>query len=263
MNNKGFSLVEILVAVSVFLVFFLSLTNVIFSSSKKIEYATNNEVAIFLAESGLEIVKNIKDEDFNNLQEGVYGLERNLNQFEFISSPEDIDIFSRSIIISNIDEFEKKVESTVSWVDSFSDHNSITLTTYFTNWVQVSDAVCLDQQDFLEVYLTEIQIAGNSKLNGILVGSSAIDCEIIIEQMQVSWTSSGRRLRHIIFDGLEVWSGNVNSGTVKNIESYSIKEDQNNLIVDLDFSGNISNDTFSITFFMSDGTSKTITDIKP
>lgn len=60
-NNKGFSLVEVLVAVSVLLLIMVGPMTIIVQSNRSASFATDQATAYFLAQEGLELAQNIRD----------------------------------------------------------------------------------------------------------------------------------------------------------------------------------------------------------
>lgn len=135
-NSKGFSLVEILVAISVFLVFVVATSGVTTSVSKNTRHITNSERATILAEEAIEASRNIRDSDvnFNNLPDGTYGLSTSGDEWNLSGSSDTQGIFTRSLTISTINGSQKKVVVNVSWADQTSPSNSITTNTYLTDW---------------------------------------------------------------------------------------------------------------------------------
>jgi Tfp pilus assembly protein PilV len=135
--NKGFSLVEILVAFAVFLVFFIALTDITVSSSRYTRHSVNRERAIQLADEGLEALRNIRDEDITNLSDGTYGLSTSSNQFTLSGSSDTTGIFNRTITISTISSEQRKANINVSWTDQISTNNNVSLTSYLSNWREI------------------------------------------------------------------------------------------------------------------------------
>jgi prepilin-type N-terminal cleavage/methylation domain-containing protein len=65
MQNKGFSLIEVLLSVFIITVAVLGLYNGVSYSFNSIEKAKNKLIATYLAEEGIELVKNIRDINFS------------------------------------------------------------------------------------------------------------------------------------------------------------------------------------------------------
>jgi Tfp pilus assembly protein PilV len=132
--NKGFSLVEILVAFAVFLVFFATLIDITVNSSRQARHSVNKERAVELADEGLEALRNIRDADISNLTNGTYGLSTSSNQFALSGSSDTVGIFDRTITISTINSELRKAEATVTWSDQIKNSNSVSLISYLSNW---------------------------------------------------------------------------------------------------------------------------------
>ncbi len=134
--NKGFSLIELLISVSIFLIFVIALSGTTSSVIRATKNATNRDRAVVLAEEGLEAVRNIRDSSngFGNLPDGTYGLSVLGNIFSLSGSSDVSGIFTRVLNISTISGSQKKVISTISWADINSPTNSLSFNTYLTDW---------------------------------------------------------------------------------------------------------------------------------
>lgn len=132
--RKAFSLVELIVSISIFLVFVIAITDVVGSVSKESRNSSNKQRAAVLAEEAIEASRNIRDANFANLADGTYGLSTSSNIWSFAGSSDLTDIFTRVLNISTINENQKKIEVSVSWADQQSASNSFSLSTYLTNW---------------------------------------------------------------------------------------------------------------------------------
>jgi type II secretory pathway pseudopilin PulG len=131
-SSSGFGLLEAILAISL-----LSLVASVFAGAliygqQSAFSAGNFSRAIFVAQEGLEAVRNIRDEDFSNLEDGIRGLAIQDGVWRLTNDPDTVDIFSREIEISTIDANTKKVVATVSWTGMFQPSQT-TLTTYFIN----------------------------------------------------------------------------------------------------------------------------------
>lgn len=127
-------MIEAILAASLFLLTASVFAGALIYSQQSLFSAGSRSRAVFLAEEGLEAVRNIRDADFSNLDGGTKGLTIQDNIWKLTDEPEDIDIFTRQIEISTVDENTKKVSSIVNWDSLFHESNSVTLTTYLTNW---------------------------------------------------------------------------------------------------------------------------------
>lgn len=135
MNLRGFSLVEVLLAVSVFALFVTGLIGGLIYGIQSTALGGQRARAVFLAEEGLEASRNIRDANFSNLADGTSGLAISGNQWIFSGSSDTTDgFYTRQITISTAGTNRKQIISTVTWQQSSQRTGSITLTTYLTNW---------------------------------------------------------------------------------------------------------------------------------
>ncbi|MCK9393344.1 MAG: hypothetical protein WCX30_02140 [Candidatus Paceibacterota bacterium] len=131
--NQGFIVVEALLAISILAMFFIALIGIIIFNRQGYENASNRQVAILLAEEGIEAARNIRDGDFALLIDGSYGLSDNEGRWSFDAGPDKVGIFTRSLVISSIEPNKKQIFSSVSW-DNYGHQKSVSLTSYLTNW---------------------------------------------------------------------------------------------------------------------------------
>jgi len=121
--QKGQSLIELVVALGVFVIVISALAYLVFNSYVAGRLAQEITQANFLAEEGLEKARSIRD---NNWQDLTIG-----------ESTETIDgKFTRTIKVDVIDADvnRKKITSKIIWPFSGSKTQEIILVTYLTNW---------------------------------------------------------------------------------------------------------------------------------
>lgn len=135
-HERGFSLVEVLLAVSVFGLIVTALFGGLIYGTQSTALAGQRARATMLADEGLEAVRNIRDENFSNLTDGTYGLTISGNQWTLSGAQDTTDIFTRSLAISSIDSNRKQITATVSWQQTPQRTGSVALTTYLTNWIR-------------------------------------------------------------------------------------------------------------------------------
>lgn len=132
--NKGFSVVEVLLAVSVMALIITGFTGAIIYGQESTVVAASQARATFIAEEGLEAVRNIRDSGFANLTDGTFGLSTSSSQWSFNDSADVTDNFTRDINITSVDANRKQVVSTVTWQQTPSRTGNVALTTYLTHW---------------------------------------------------------------------------------------------------------------------------------
>ncbi len=118
-KNTGFTLVETLVSLSIFSVSVILFMSVLGSGITDTNYAKQKIVAGYLAQEGIEYMRNMRD---NNVLYDPMGPQHGWDTFKTLSmnypvTNPDLSNFTRttSIDISNFGTNEVKITSTVSW----------------------------------------------------------------------------------------------------------------------------------------------------
>ena len=134
-KSRAFSVLEVIVAVSIFALLVASIAGALAFSQDSVAMSSSKPKAIYLAEEGLEAVRNIRDDDYTNLVDGTYGLDLSSGQWEFTGTPDVTDDFlTRQVVISSVETNVKQVEVKVSWLKRSGTELNVTMTTYLTNW---------------------------------------------------------------------------------------------------------------------------------
>jgi type II secretory pathway pseudopilin PulG len=254
--NKGFSLVEIILASALFvLVITAIIGSFIYSRERTMEIA-NRSRAILIAEESIEALKNIRDDSYYELTDGIYGLSTAGNEWSITTSTDIIDnFFTRTIEIGTIDGGRKAITSTVSWPQPANQTGTFSLVSYITNWRQFA-AIPLPEADSLFINIGSATLSVDSKLlTGITLENISATQDITVKQMIVSWTggNSTSKLKSIDIGATTVWSGNGVSGNLLEITPYLITAD-NTEDLELNFSKSMSGTTFTLDFIMDDDT---------
>lgn len=134
-DHAGFSLVEVIFAGSVFAFLVTALVGAYLYGQESTALAGNRARATLLAEEGLEATRNIRDAGFSNLTDGTYGLAVSGNQWALSGTSDTTDIFTRQITISSAGPKRKSVTAGVVWQQNPQRTGSVSVITYFTNWV--------------------------------------------------------------------------------------------------------------------------------
>lgn len=149
-NKSGFSLVEILLAISIFAIFTIGITYLSLDTLGRDAKVVINNEALLYAQEGLEATRNIRDKSFLAVTNGDHGLSFTANSWSFVQAPEAIDsYYQRTITVSDVyrnedgsidpegninDPDTKKIDSQVTWMQSGVIPRSIILTQYLSNW---------------------------------------------------------------------------------------------------------------------------------
>jgi len=158
--NKGFSIIEVLVAIGVILVSFTGALNLINKSLAFHDLAYSRLTASYLAQEGIEVVRNIRDNNFianrswnDGLTEGDYQVQYNdlalknftgeplnfntitgIYNYEPVSQTNMPTRYIRKIFIEKISDDHIRVQSIVSWKNRGGDFQII-VEDHFYNWL--------------------------------------------------------------------------------------------------------------------------------
>ena len=141
-NKKGQSLIEVLIAMGIFVLTISAIAFLIIDSYIVHRLGREMTLASFLAEEGIEATRSIRDSSWNDLTIGEHGLAVSGNTWIFQGSEEDVSGYlnngKRKIIITSIDSDRKKITSQVNWKFNEARSEKIELVTYLTNWLALS-----------------------------------------------------------------------------------------------------------------------------
>lgn len=149
--QKGFSLVEIILAVAVFFIFTSSAVAIVLQGLDANRLGKEQVIATEYAVEGLEAVRSIKNQSFSALIASTSaGIARSLaGTWIFSGTSNTFDKYTRVLTISTVqrdvsgnivasggtvDSNTMKITSTVSWSFNGVRNESVILSTYLTNW---------------------------------------------------------------------------------------------------------------------------------
>lgn len=153
LNNKGQSVIEVIVAVAILVIIAGSSVIAILGSFSATRLAEEETQAALFATEGIEAAQSIRNQDWDNLVSGGYGVSNAGGTWVFSGSsdnPGGTGKFSRAITIGDvqrdgngdivesggtIDDDTKQVTSTITWDFTPTRQNTVEMTTYLTNWM--------------------------------------------------------------------------------------------------------------------------------
>lgn len=262
-NKKGQSLIEVILAFAIFILSVAAIGALVLDSSVSAQQGIDQTKGLLLAREGIEAVRSMKDNDFDNLTDGTHGLSLSSGKWVLSGTLDNTDSATRTITISAVNADTKKIESTVSWT-SFARHtNSVTLTEYLTDWSETHGDGASLNIDTSGAFLT----ATDTRLTGINVQNTGIS-SITIDKLTISWENSQLIERVEIDSGVStttLWShngvgtpsGKQSSDTELNVSNYTLNasggtEELNRI----DFNGSMTGSDFILKFIMADGSTK-------
>jgi type II secretory pathway pseudopilin PulG len=144
MNNMNYKLemgqtiIELLISVAIFVVVASGFSFFILDSYSSGRLAKEAIIGNFLAEEGLEAVRSIRDNSWDDLTNGEHGLALSGSNWIFSGSQENISgqlgNGTRKIIVEDAGSDRKKVTSQINWQFALGRPEEIRLVTYLTNW---------------------------------------------------------------------------------------------------------------------------------
>ena len=147
---KGFSLIELLFAGALFVVFAWGVVDVLLSSLEADRFGTETTIATEYATEGIEAVRSLTAKNFDTLEAmNETGIVSNNNEWEFSGTENMLEKYKRVITITevkrngdgaiaedggSVDSDSWKVTVTVSWNVVAERESSVSLDTYLTRY---------------------------------------------------------------------------------------------------------------------------------
>ncbi len=156
--NKGFSIIEVLLAVSVFGLLVSALSGIYFYGQESGVLSGKRNRAVSLAEEGIEAVRNIRDANFANLNDGTYGLSKSGSSWVLTPVPDTTGAYTRAININSTDADHKEITSTVTWQQNATRSGSVSIVSKLNYWTRI-----ISTADWAKPLLTSsLNLAGNN-----------------------------------------------------------------------------------------------------
>ncbi|MBI4256962.1 hypothetical protein HY626_02825 [Candidatus Uhrbacteria bacterium] len=134
MNERGTTIVEVLIVIALLSIISLGFIRWLASSQEASVFAGTRARAVLLAEEGLEASRNMRDGAFNDLTLGTHGLAVSGGVWTFSGASDTTDGFTREVMVSPVDADTKEVVSEITWNQTTYRAATLALTTYLTNW---------------------------------------------------------------------------------------------------------------------------------
>lgn len=134
-RNKGFSLVEAILSVSLFALLVTALVGVWIYGEEATQLSGGRVRAAFVAEEGLEALRNLRDQNFSNLTVGTHGASH-ATTWSLSGSSDTALGYTRALSISANTFTSRIATSTVTWQQKPGRFGVVDATTVFTNWLR-------------------------------------------------------------------------------------------------------------------------------
>ncbi len=158
-DHRGFSLVEVVLATALVGLFLSACSVGLVYGVRSTKEAGRKQQAMYFAEEGLVAVQNIRDAAYTDLVNGTWGLAITGNQWNLSGESDTNGLFTRAVTITESDAIKKQVTSTVTWADTSRKIQTISLVTYFSDWISASSSAWISG-----VFSGSIDLAGDQDL---------------------------------------------------------------------------------------------------
>lgn len=136
-NRRGFLLVEIILASSLFVMLLTAFAGVFLDGERASSSAGDRVQALLYAESGMEAVRNIRNADFLNLTEGQHGLLYASGTWGFSGTQDTAGIFTRNVVVTSLGKDRVGATTTVTWQQGGQGTGTVSLFRFFSNWLDL------------------------------------------------------------------------------------------------------------------------------
>lgn len=133
-KKKAFALVDVILGAALFSIIVIFTVPAFLYGQESAMLEGKRQRATDFSLAGLEVVRNIRDNNFNNLSIGTFGLNKTINGWILSGSSDTDGELTRRITIENIDENRRLVKSRVTWPQNMQRNGEIILETILTNF---------------------------------------------------------------------------------------------------------------------------------
>ena len=146
---KAFSIIELLVAMTAFLLIAIPIRSLVALGYRNITYDNSYLKAVFYAKEGIEAARYVRAASWSSFTSGTHGIQLNNNGWQLTENPITENGYERSIIISDVyrdangnivdgnsgtlDPDSKKVVSKVNWTWLSVQTKEVSFETYLTH----------------------------------------------------------------------------------------------------------------------------------
>jgi len=250
--SRGQSLIEVLVALGVFVVGIATIGFLVLDANISSRQGVERTQAILLAKEGLEAARSIRDADFDNLTAGTHGIALLSNQWIFSGISDVQDQFTRTITVTDLDIDTKKVVSSVTWQFREARPGLVSFTYYLTDWNQTQG----DAGELSVDISGSVLSGGDTQLQGITLENVGFG-DIRVDKM-TAWWNNINLLTQIRIDSADVYgpASGVPSGTEIDITDVVLPQAVAMDINFLQFDDVMAGTDFIIKFIMDDLSTK-------
>lgn len=163
-TNSGFSLLEVLLAASLFSVFVGAFTVTLILGQETAATSGERARAVELANEGIEAARNLRDasptDPFSSLPTGTHGLALSGGVWTLSGSSDTTGIFTRELAIASADSNTRQVTTTVTWDQTQArSGETVSLVSYLTDWLVSAESSLIRATEY---YVEDGNFSGTS-----------------------------------------------------------------------------------------------------
>jgi hypothetical protein len=143
-NNlkKGFSIIEVILAGSILALIVFGIVSAWLYGEHALIKSGDTGRGVAIASEGIEIMRNLRDFDYDTLQDGTYALTNNGSGWALIPNEKEIiGVYKRFLTIDSDGASKRNITSTVEWTNVDGTPGVISSSTILTNWQQVTKKI--------------------------------------------------------------------------------------------------------------------------
>jgi len=259
LRQKGQSLLEILFAIAIFTIGFITIGYLLIDAEKALVRNIEFTEARLLSREGIEAVRTIRDRNFTDVNVGTYELVKDGNLWNLESVTPSDSKYTRTITIRKTEPGTREITSSVVWNDMHQVARNVALTAILTNWRVTDGDAELLQVDTSNAVLSETTEA----LTNISIQNTGL-MPIVITSMILAWDNFNT-LHQITVEGTDVFtiptppSDGLVSGASIDITDYTLGAFEGaKTIGQILFNGSMYGTDFLLTFVLGDGSERTV-----
>ena len=140
-KKLGFSIIELLIAIAVFVLLTFSTAALLFSGRDLLGINKTSFQALLYAREGEEAVRAIRDGSWDDLSAGDHGLTYDTNGWHFNGTSDVLENkYRRTVSLVSVNQNKFQVISQVKWFNRAGQEKTISLSTNLTNWQRAHSA---------------------------------------------------------------------------------------------------------------------------
>ncbi|MFH1769329.1 MAG: prepilin-type N-terminal cleavage/methylation domain-containing protein [Parcubacteria group bacterium] len=137
LNDKGYSLLEAIIAITIFVIFMSAVLTLFLMSQESSSGSSLRQEANTIAHNSMEAVRSMRNLDFDSLIAGSHGLIfQNNRWFLDVDSPDEENGFTRTVTIAYVDDDTKEIDVNIVYGDP-PRQKEVSLVQRLTRWQDI------------------------------------------------------------------------------------------------------------------------------